>query len=554
MKLKPYFRITTLSGVALTNVTKFSYKFSEEEDEKCTFTIQSDNPFICDDPNLQEGKRLEVEWGFIDGQVSKRRVVFIFDTSPEYNNEGITLEITCHEKFVLAKMDAATNKNSKQLKDVPVLFSTQVISNIRLEIEKGNDELLRLIETDKLNLDINSAYSQNNNGDILVSYYNGNHSTFKTIRTFLDKLPGGPYVIDSRDEGVIIRTRDFKQDSLLTFSYNKAQGSPILSFKPETKNRTNKSGSEEIKVTSWDPAKKTAVTQVSSANDKGKVKLANGKSLDFSKVNNPSNKNIPDVIKKANDYYNKTSKTVQEMGGIPVNKEKKEPSKLQGIVKGNQQATNAGKDLQKYKDKLIIGEGKLKDQTIYKLYLGKDYGSNPAIRGVTVARDNTAVAKTVTDIVLEDSKPGKNVISPESAARAKALADNERSENELNNNPATATMEGEPSIETGKIITILGVANRHAGNYYIMDCEHTIDDNGYITNITKMTRQGINKNDYNATTAGNTLPQNKYFYDLNKPENFKWKDGDVINVSKGEINPEGPVKKSTIKSKPASKS
>ena len=529
--LLPIILIETKEGIPLDQViTKFSYKFSEKDDDICEFTIESDNPFIADSPLLQEGKQLSVQWGYSDGRMSKRRKVWIFDIDPDYSETGITMKFICHEKFVTAKMDVASTKSLENLKaDTPIMFSSKVLANVSLELQKGNKELKALLNLNNINTDKQKLNA--NDGDKVVTYYNGNYSSFKSLKDFFNKFPGGPYVIDSRDDGVIIRTRDFKQKSIVTYSYSNEEGNPLIKFKPETKNRTNASTSEGVKVTSWDPAKKEALTQKSSIEDKGQVKLASGRSLSVIDL-----KGMDETIPIDNKNFQNTgltqaqkNKAVSKFGGIPV--------KTESVLK-----TLKNKDGNAVKNT----DGKLpaSGPSAIKKWTRTSYGTTLANKGrfnpskpISVAVDNTAVAKVlpyVENSSSEDDSSGKSMISPEDHKKSAAWADNIRKDSELDTNPATAEVEGNPFLECGVIITVLGVAKKHSGNYYVRDCEHVIDDNGYITNCTKMGRDGVNKTKTTVNKDSSSLPQEQYLYDLTNEEGFDWDNGNVINTSKGD--------------------
>ena len=217
----------------------FKYKFDEEKDDECTFTIKSPNENLPDDPRLQEGKLLTVSWGWFDGNfIANTRRIYIFDISVEYGEDGVVMTFICHEKFALSKMDSVANKNLNQLKSgVPILFSSTAMDAVNMSVENGSTQLEKLLKkpTEK---ELGLAKSTIEAGTTLVSYYNGNLSTFRGLRMYLDRLPGGPYVIDSRDDAVTVRTRDFTQDSLRTFHYKKGNVNGLLMFKPESKNRS----------------------------------------------------------------------------------------------------------------------------------------------------------------------------------------------------------------------------------------------------------------------------------------------------------------------------
>lgn len=504
--INPMVSILDYTGAAIQDqITGFRYKFSEEEDDVCEFKIKSDDPKLADRPEFQEGKQLTVQWGYRNSDVSKTRRVFIFDTAREYMEDGVFLSITCHEKFALAKMDSVSNKNLRQLKkNTPIIFSPEVLSSMSLEVEKGNSELQKLLADQKINLK-GVTGGDIDNPNKVVSYYNGNSSTFQGLRNFLDKLDGGPYVIDSRDDYVIIRTRDFSQKSSYTYSYGN-NGNQILYFKAETQSRSKGSQSKKVKVTSWDRENKSAVThEIDGSQDKGTV------------------------LAKSNPMQWADIKDSKIQGTFPdFKKPQSQLSKL-GIKKGDR-AVNTDKGFREDYDGKSFERGTIgpDGQSIKRFYKGTDYGSRPK-DGLYAARDNTATVRRNYEIITDDPLPSKNMISNEEPQRAKAHADNRRKDEELKSNPASAKVVGNPYLECGKLITFLGCSVKDAGNYYIKEVEHTIDDGGYITTIPKLVRQGVNKKTSKVVTVSQS-----------------GKDARKVNTSKGET---GTTQSTTVKIK-----
>ncbi|GAB4493402.1 MAG: hypothetical protein OHK0045_22860 [Raineya sp.] len=81
---------------------------------------------------------------------------------------------------------------------------------------------------------------------------------------------------------------------------------------------------------------------------------------------------------------------------------------------------------------------------------------------------------------------------------------------------ATLTIEGDPTLRADEIITILGVAKMHSGNWYIEKIKHTISSSGYITTLellknainTKGTGLAIN-NSASVVALPNGTPKNE---------------------------------------------
>lgn len=456
-------------------ITYFKYKYSEEDDEVCEIKLESSDQYLADNKAFQEGKMLSVTWGYNNGEMSPVRKVMIFDTKCEYG-DIINLTLTCHEKFVIAKMDVAKNKNSKQLKQgVPITLSPKVLENLNIELERGNPDLSKILESNNITVVNNNiqkkTFGDNSDG---VSLYNGNTSTFQNLRQHLNKLPGGPYIIESRDDKVIIKTRDLVQASHRTWVYKGGDGT-VISFTPETQNRGKASSSGDVDVTNWDPKKKEAYVQNSSGANDGSIKLADGSSIrNWGTIYGPQGFN-----KDPNPQmpYAPTKGVAQKAYGYK--RPRTEGSKLYNLT------------------------GKVGSDTKYrKVYKYNDYHKSPnyLITGIgaadrAAARSSSAVFDTVYEYEEDIPAPKDNIVSTESdPAKALAHATNRRKESEMKTNPASANLVGDPSVMSGQVCTFEGVAKKHSGNYYILSCEHTIDEGGYLLNLDQLTRNGVNHN------------------------------------------------------------
>lgn len=444
-------------NIITDKITKFSYTFSEEEDDVCEITIESDDRLLADTPAYQEGRELTVQWGWVNNplKMSKPRKVFIFDTYPTYG-ETVRLLIVCHEKFAIAKMDVATNRNETTLKKgTPLILSSGVLSALEVSLEKNNPELQSLLTINDIKVKDNKIKSKKYQDDKrIVSYFNGNMSTFQSLRNYLNKLPGGPYVIESRDDNVTIKTRDLAQAAIRKWTY-RGGNEELIEFRPEKKTRGKAHHSHKVGVTNWHPEKKEAINQESSADDKGQTKLVNSEIIsDWS-------------------IFSQKDKSLQyaPIYGIPPNRD---PEQANGVL------ASLG----------IRGSGK----KFKKVYVGEDFGEDPGLAINSVAISTTAVAKPMIQYVEDTPAPKTQVYSTEHDSEAAlAQADNHRMNEEAKAEMGTATMLGEPFIESGMIITIDGVSKKDEGNYYIFSCEHRIDaDEGYILEIRELGRQGVN--------------------------------------------------------------
>lgn len=514
MNIAPFIKITTTTGEIFNEkeVVGFTYKYSEEDDDVAEITIQSGDVMLCDRPGVQEGEALTCTWGYLDGGPVQTRKVYIFDTKAEYSEEGVVLNLTCHEKFVMTKMNVAAPKNpstSKEKDPNKIIIQSDVLNNIFINNKSTSnlgffDKATNLNPRDKALIErsINDPAFKNdgttlrptqetmydyedpqidarnirvtrNTDSLNVTFYNGNAPTYRSLREYLDKAPGGPYVIDSRDDEVTIRTRDMGQRPLFDYAYGGEPGT-LLTFSPETKNRSKASTSENVKTISWDTENQKATVSTSENKSEGQTQQYLWEKLQQAN----SSVGTPEWFKNLQNQPLRPRLVGDAAAAVGI-KEWPQVTEYMGD-KGDERykpyTLNDGNIL--YTDNKEMGKGTT----------GQNLGS-----GTLAPRDNTStilphyIRKTPVK-----NAPGKSIVlGAETAPQAKAYAENTRTNSQLENNPATATMVGNPLLKSGIIITISNVARRHAGKYYIKDCTHTLDDNGYITSIDVMVRPGI---------------------------------------------------------------
>lgn len=70
--------------------------------------------------------------------------------------------------------------------------------------------------------------------------------------------------------------------------------------------------------------------------------------------------------------------------------------------------------------------------------------------------------------------------------------DKQVAESQLNAIEGTLTLEGEPNLKEGMIITIAGLAQKHNGNYFVTTVKHSISDSGYET-VATVKKNATNK-------------------------------------------------------------
>lgn len=580
IKITPYVKVFNDKGEQLHDrITRFTYKYSEENDDECILAIESDDPLISDNPSFQEGQKLSVEWGYLDTGESTSRIVYIFETRTEYGDNGVALSLTCHEKFAITKMNKAnpglgtnqTSKNDTQVlalgADVIEALQISVVTDKSQTSQKFLKELGIEFNTEGNKIQLTSSgwidnksskaagYQPNQNYGLTYNegsqvtkdidlrqgypdmiYFNATSSTYKTLRKYLDKLPGGPFVIDSRDDNVTIRTRNYNQDPVRVYTY-KGEDGELLSFTPESKNRQHARGSSKTSATSWDAKNKTGVKSTSSKTtgtsladnfvensflqniwrqypasrpyDINKIINPEGKKVEQKKfkevkgkpINYHSGNNVMDISNYPNKGSGpgdpKTKEVADRIGMSPTGGKAKPPKDWVPPTTVN----DDGETVRYYEVYEMGGQKPARQRKGNGVFSAAQDGT--ALGNVGPSGTNGALSagnKIWAYGLLYDEPAGVPETSKQmgnegtdAANKAKGFASNSKANSQLDNNPASARTIGNPFLTVGTLITITNVSKKHSGNYYIKEVEHQIGEDGYMCTISNLTRQGTKK-------------------------------------------------------------
>jgi len=463
----PFVRLYYNDKELSQELSKASYTYDEEGDDEFTATIQTGDPNIVDRPEYQELARIKVTWGYIGG-ASVTRIVYWQDIKWVFDKEGITGTLKGAEKAVALKQNSATtihknktlpgivgdmaNKHglnayveteSSKPKPVKKNDSKYASLNDYLPLNQGpsEEEKVKIAEKQKEQRERQQRQSdefviRNSEGysrfekqlneyyalkkvppdDFLkrnasyvriyrsrykiVNFPQAGKSDFQALKEVAEISSTDPVVLDTRDDDITIRKRNFNQKPYKRYTYMGNAGD-LLSFTPETKGKANKSNTINIVAGGWDGEKKQFTSDI-------------------------ANSDTSDTKTVLNDWVPK--------GGV-------------GFV--------------------------------------KDFGK---LTGVTPA-DNTNVRKYMIIKDLDETKNKKFLLGPRGTQET---ANNRRDAGDIQKNPGTVLMEGDPNIKVGQLITIENVGKKYNGNYYIIKSVHElIPASGYMTTL-EIARQGQN--------------------------------------------------------------
>lgn len=262
----------------------------------------------------------------------------------------------------------------------------------------------------------------------------GNKSDKQFVTELANREPGGPYLVDTHEDMITLKKRNFNQIPYRSYEYGGGQGD-CLEFTPESKNRIKAGAAENMGFTGWDKTGKNFFA--------GNSNIMNSPELN--------------TLAKWRAIYRDLAKRVPT--GIFERRFAGTPVRTSGNVSNGAAAdgdnTNVVTNLSSYRN-ITNEEVRKKLGEILETY-----------------------AKTIND----------SANTPEAAA---AYAANMRARAELEKNPASARLELDPFITTGMLLTFLNVSKKYSGNYYVVKVIHVIQPGSYAYTEVEMVTQGSN--------------------------------------------------------------
>jgi hypothetical protein len=447
----PWVKVFNRKGEELNqNINRFSYKYSEDEDDELSITFETDDETILDKPEMQEGVEMIVTWGYLNGLDTGKRKVYIQNIEPFFGPSGIVITIVCTDKLATLRN---TSKSKVHLSATLTSLATTIADDAGITfggigIDEDGEYVDAFIHDNDKSPSVfestgNFSAAVDNTAapiDKMMRIYpvlpQGNKSDIRLLNEVCNDEPGGPYIVEGRDDKLIIKKRNFSQKPLRIYEYSFGDGE-LISFSPETKNRVGKNSSTNVEVGGWDPLEKK-----------------------YTSVN-------------VNQSNSQDVRLGDQCDGTPRSFE----------VTSNEELGNA-----------------------FPVFTGKVLGENELYPSISTASEDFfadsgyyVAAVDNTAIILRDNLPildiSETIHSIDSDPLDIAAKGKNRYEKaQLDKNPGSATVVGHPLLKTGKLITMLGkLPKKYTGNYYIVECVHElIPDSGYLCYL-KLTRNATKK-------------------------------------------------------------
>lgn len=441
-------------------VTHFRYIHSEKADDGSTIVIESMDTNLSDNPALQEDCKIKLLWGYIGGKISGKRSVYIIDTNASYDESGVRLELKCSDRLSYLKQTSSDDIQSGDPDELAKKLGEANGLEVFIDgvhIPGNSTETPAIQQLDGTFSSATESTAVNFQGKFIPQ---ANMSDFKVLRDSLDRKPGGPWVLEGRDDNLSIKKRDFNQVPYRAYTY-KGEPAYLLKFQPETKNKSHRANTTNINASGWNPETKSFIM--------GDIGQVHDKDVSLGEYIDESNR-IPNSEDPVEDPE---SPEVEDVN----NSEAEDSLPTSGDAQVND----------------LSSEGKTSNGDKWIRY--KINNSAPSIKEsdgtYSFARESTSVIVSRTSLLKPDLNGRLHTVgSDDESITAEAI--NKRKESELSKNNATGTILGDPELESGKIITILNVSKKHSGNYYLTQTEHVIEmGSGYVVNFTAV-KQGYN--------------------------------------------------------------
>jgi hypothetical protein len=463
-------------------LTYFEYEYSEEEDDTCTLKFEFESLNSFDLPYMQQDVVIHVQWGYILPNFkllkSPIRKVAVRDVQSKYKDNGIEITLECTDLVSYIKLF-----KTRTIRNYSGERPNQKVIDTSNKLEDHFIDWIKEVAKDNFNATIikdKAAAMIDKQGVLRVAEYNENMQRFTQARdnarvekqmyaefqiakvikgkskalsaAIQDKLnllndakKGGPFFMDSTDDTIQIKQRDFNKPIFKSYTYYGGTGE-LLRFEPGSNTRKIK---EDKAITSGiNPySKKTETIHVETA-DLGKQK--NKQPVE---VNSKMKEFTQDDLEKAN----------QQMSGnftpLPNNKT------VEAWIQDSREVFQYNID-----NPLKQKELPALKYTVTKQVIKDPYMANGKLKVIQKIPAQTVLASSEFKAINE-----KIQSSIRANFHKESLLTGYTIEKIQRKFEADAEILGDPSIIKGKIIYINNVGRLDIGKWYIVGCKHKID-------------------------------------------------------------------------------
>jgi len=254
-------------------VTKFNYKYDEENDDECCITIQVVRSGQLDNPEFRTDNVIQVRWGYIvpGGKIlqSPMRTVAIRDLKTMYKSDGIELELICSDlvSYLKNQRDNTVSDSDNFIDWINEIIKGKYVythtikgkvkwlnkSSDRRTIGKyitkknpnGTPQFQKDMLVEKTRA-VNDQFKKVDNtfvDDDTKMIYQGKdpdrvimgkgNAIIQEAKRLLNEHPDGPGILEGRDNKLNILIRHWNQSPSAVYTFAGGSGE-LIDFKPKT--------------------------------------------------------------------------------------------------------------------------------------------------------------------------------------------------------------------------------------------------------------------------------------------------------------------------------
>lgn len=481
----PFVRLSDLKGKTLIDASginlgrhihEFSYRYDEDNGDKCTIVFLTRSPLNthC----LMRGVAFYVSWGFIQsrqnldvsvtkGLTYQTRKIQIDNINADYGADGIRIVLEC----IPPAAKAIDNKIPAAAKNFINFVDNISQGKFKYDISYDDKVLVSNYKSPATYDGSNMAEAKNNATivfqrwiDSPLNIITAGKDRGTALRNELRYAPGGPFSLGTRDDTISVKKKyNFNQNVFRAYKY---KGSPEVKLITITE-EDDMPDLADVQVFSADANNKklNALTQImvgqnanASTDTKEQYDASGDSSMDKTHT---KSYHSPDIVgfgdmENAQIYQFNKLKEYMDMY-------------VEGVDKDGIPILQAGSPAP-------IATGNLESSPLEPIVQLKVYQKHDSYDA-----DGNLALGTDHELELGYAKLPLGLLTADpDYEKAKDMIMNQHTDAVLKKIKINVTLDGDPTLISGKVEHFTGLSSNHNGKYFIISCEHRISSkSGY---------------------------------------------------------------------------
>lgn len=520
----PFVRVFYKDEELTAQVEEFEYEYFEEGDDVCKITMKFDVRDEPDKPYWQEKTELKVLWGYIRGEVSPTRKVYIQQVKWKFDRDSIT-----------ASIEATDKANSLKYEDSQEIHSNTSLLDITNKIAKKHNlkAFLEVPTEDEDPLEYVADPGVKLKGETFSKYLKRNYQAIKDRdaaiarkkqeqkleqkRFGLDKAPPKPKTTKVELDAILGAFNAIpnpKKPDSIQFVATRKPGDDFDVFTPKFPKvnqytsipQANKNDSQIIHELGHREHDGPYIADT--RDDEIILKKRNFRQAPYkSYVFGGDEGSLTDFCPMSKNFGHKQSALNVGFAGWNAPEKYSFSGNANGLPDTNETISDFVKAYKFWKKADKSGAGNYTTEGVVEGIIGREPGLgvlpkkfddlfkstdvNKWKRHLTVHERVEVMEKSIKQYDQEVANLSYNPLGND-PNEAFNIANNTRRAHELKMNPATAEIYGDPALIVGILITVLGVSKKYSSNYYVIKATHKISSKGGYMVSLEMCTQGSN--------------------------------------------------------------